>query len=330
MAKSSMQKLKLLYLRQFLLENSDENHPVTVNDMIEYLSSLGIKAERKSIYDDIEQLTYFGDDVISVKQNRSVGYYVAGRQFEVSELKLLVDAVQGSKFITQKKSASLIKKLEGLCSRFEAQSLSRQVLITDRIKSMNESIYYNVDKIHNAITLDKSISFKYFDYNLEKERVLKHDGKLYNVSPFALNWDDENYYLIGFDNDICKIRHYRVDKMLDIEVTQAKRLGRDEFEKTDVQKYSKKVFSMFGGEEQSVCIEFSNDLCGAVIDRFGKDTLFRKSENEGKFYVYTNVVVSSHFYGWVFSFGEKAKIVTPQNIANDFIDYTQKVISQYN
>lgn len=329
MAMRQGQKLKLLYLNKFFLENTDENHTATINEIIEYLDSVGISAERKSLYDDFENLRAFGTDVLSIKQGGTTGYYVADRTFEVSELKLLVDAVQVAKFITDKKSNQLIGKLETLCSRHEAQTLSRQVIIPSRIKSMNESIYYNVDKIHTAITKNFSISFKYFEYNAEKDRVLRHDGKCYNVSPFALNWDDENYYLIGFDEEAGMIKHYRVDKMLDIDVSDKARKGRKEFEETDVSMYSKKVFSMFGGKDTKVCLEFDEKLCGVIIDRFGKDVMMRKSENQGKVYVYCDVVVSPHFFGWLFSLEDMVKIATPQSVADEFKEYTKKILKSY-
>lgn len=329
MAKQSGQKLKLLYLNQFLTQNTDENHTVTINEIIEYLASVGICAERKSLYDDLEQLRSFGTEVMSIKQGGTTGYYVADRTFEVSELKLLVDAVQVAKFITDKKSKQLIAKLETLCSKYEARTLSRQVIMPSRIKSMNESIYYNVDKIHTAITKNLSITFKYFDYNANKERVLRHDGRLYRVSPFALNWDDENYYLIAFDEDSEMIKHYRVDKMIEISVTENARRGRKEFDETDISMYSEKVFSMFGGKDTKICLEFDEKLCGVVIDRFGKDVMMRKSENEGKVYVYCDVVVSPHFFGWLFSFGDMVRIATPQNVADEFLKYAHDVLKNY-
>lgn len=329
MSKQSNQKLKLLQLNKFFLENTDENHTSSINEIIDYLQALGISAERKSLYDDFEQLRTFGTEVMTVKTKNGTGYYVADRLFEVSELKLLVDAVQVAKFITDKKSHALIRKLESLCSRHEAAELSRQVTILGRIKSMNESIYYNVDKIHTAIAKDKAITFKYFEYNADKERVLRHGGELYNVSPYALNWDDENYYLIAYDHKDKIIKHYRVDKMLGISLCDGIRLGKKAFEERDVSMYSGKVFNMFGGKTTKVCLEFDKSLCGVVIDRFGKDVFMRNSENEGKIYVYCDVVVSSSFFGWLFSFGDKVKIATPSQIATEFKQYCQKVLETY-
>lgn len=329
MAKSAGQKLKLLQLNKFFLENTDENHKASMGEIIDYLENVGISAERKSLYDDFEQLRAFGTDIISEKTKDGTGYYVANRLFEVSELKLLVDAVQVAKFITDKKSHALIHKLETLCSRHEAAELSRQVTLPDRIKSMNESIYYNVDKLHSAIADNKAITFKYFEYNENKERVLRHNGEAYNVSPFALNWDDENYYLIAFDHKDEIIKHYRVDKMLEIRITDCVRRGKEEFGNADVSMYSRKVFSMFGGKSTRICLEFDKSLCGVVIDRFGKDVFMRQSENPDCVYVYCDVVVSSHFFGWLFSFGDKVQIATPAEIREEFRVYCDGVMKKY-
>ena len=329
MAKQSGQKLKLLHLNKYFLKNTDENHTSSMNDIIAYLESIGISAERKSLYDDFEQLRSFGTEIMSEKTKDGTGYYVADRLFQVSELKLLVDAVQVAKFITDKKSRELMRKLESLCSTHEAAELSRQITINGRIKSMNESIYYNVDKIHTAIAGNKPIKFKYFDYNENKERVLRHDGETYNVSPYVLNWDDENYYLIAFDHKDKMIKHYRVDKMLEISLCDGIRLGKREFEEKDVSMYSGKVFNMFGGKSSKVCLEFDKSLCGVVIDRFGKDVFMRQSDNEGKVYVYCDVVVSPNFFGWLFSFGDKVRIETPAQIKDEFKDYCKKVMEHY-
>lgn len=239
MPKSSNQKLKIIYIRDILLEETDENHPISIKQLIQRLADSGIRAERKGIYNDIECLRLYGMDIIKATENRG-GYYIGNRDFEIPELKLLVDAVETSKFITHKKSNELIKKLESLTDKYNAQGLQRQVFVAGRVKTMNESIYYNVDKIHNAISINTQIEFKYIEYDLTKERVPRHDGKIYCISPFALNWDSENYYLIGYDRDSKNIRHYRVDKMEKLEVSNMPRVGIEEFEKIDFGSYSKK------------------------------------------------------------------------------------------
>ena len=219
MSKLSNQKLKLLYLMELLLKETDELHPVTIADMITALERQGISAERKSIYDDLETLRVFGIDIVQVR-NKSVGYYVASREFELPELKLLVDSVQSSKFITHKKTLSLIEKIERLASRHEAKLLHRQVFVQNRVKTMNESVYYNVDEISTAISQEKRIRFKYFEYNSKKERQFRKNGEKYEVSPFALMWDNENYYMLAFDSLSQNMKHYRVDKMVEIEITR--------------------------------------------------------------------------------------------------------------
>ena len=186
MPRSSNQKLKLLYLMRYLLQNTDEQHPATTNQLISFLAEQDVKAERKSIYDDMEALRLFGLDVERTESGRSSGYYVASREFELPELKLLVDSIQSSKFITHKKTTQLIKKIETLASAHEAQLLQRQVLVTNRIKTMNESIYYNVDEIHSGITQNRKIRFKYFEYTVNKERRFRRDGAFYVMSPYAL------------------------------------------------------------------------------------------------------------------------------------------------
>ncbi len=315
MAKSSNQKLKLLYIVKFLMQNSDEEHPVSTAQIIEELASNGISAERKSIYDDIEALRLFGLDIIQLK-GKNGGYYIGERDFELPELKLLVDSIQSSKFITQDKTYKLIKKIESLASVYDGQLLQRQVFVTNRVKSMNESIYYAVDVISDAITQNRKIRYKYFEYTVEKNRRYRHDGAFYEVSPFALIWDDENYYMLAWDSDAGKMKHYRVDKMEKVSLTDREREGIKEFEKVDMSAYTKTVFGMFGGEEQKVRLRFANHLVGAVLDRFGRDTIIIKDGDE-HFTFTVNVVVSQQFLAWVFGFGNEAEIISPDEVREE-------------
>lgn len=315
MAKSSNQKLKLLYIVKFLMQNSDEEHPVSTAQIIEELASNGISAERKSIYDDIEALRLFGLDIIQLK-GKNGGYYIGERDFELPELKLLVDSIQSSKFITQDKTYKLIKKIESLASVYDGQLLQRQVFVTNRVKSMNESIYYAVDVISDAITQNRKIRYKYFEYTVEKNRRYRHDGAFYEVSPFALIWDDENYYMLAWDSDAEKMKHYRVDKMEKVSLTDCEREGIKEFEKVDMSAYTKTVFGMFGGEEQKVRLRFANHLVGAVLDRFGRDTIIIKDGDE-HFTFTVNVVVSQQFLAWVFGFGSEAEIISPDEVREE-------------
>ncbi|MBE6954358.1 MAG: WYL domain-containing protein [Ruminococcaceae bacterium] len=315
MAKSANQKLKLLYLQKYLLEHSDENHPVTVADMIAYLAGHDISAERKSIYDDLEALRQFGLDIIKTS-GRSTGYFVGERDFELPELKLLVDSVQSSKFITHKKTLSLIKKIESLASVHDAQLLQRQVYVRNRVKSMNESVYYNVDEISGAITQDRNIKFLYFEYTTSKEHRYRRDGDFYEISPFALMWDDENYYMLGWEEDSRQMKHFRVDKMTNISTLETRRTGKEHFEGIDMSAYTQKVFGMFSGEPRQVKLRFEEHLVSAVIDRFGKDLIIMP-EPDGSFTVNLDVVVSPLFFGWVFGFATEVQILHPADVREE-------------
>lgn len=328
MAKSQLQKLKLIYLMHYLLCETDEEHPATMADLLNHLSSNGISAERKSIYDDIEMLSLYGLDILTVKA-KNFGYYIGSREFELPELKLLVDAVQSSKFITKKKSAELIKKIGNLASVHQAKQLERQVFVANRIKTMNESIYLTVDKIHSAISENKKISFKYFEWTASKEKVLKHDGKDYVLSPWALTWDDENYYLVAYDSDAGIMKHYRVDKISSVRTVDEKREGQEEFSEFDMAIYSKSVFGMFGGKAESVTLRCDSSLSGVIIDRFGQDVVFRKID-DGTFEITVSVVLSPQFYSWVFGFGGKMKITESEKAKKEFLSQLEQVKELYN
>lgn len=323
MPKGTKQKFKLIYIIKYLLENTDENHKVTMVDILKYLENQDVTAERKGIYNDIETIRELGIDVIGEKIGKNFYYYVLDRNFEVAELKLLVDAIQSSKFITEKKSAELIKKLGSLVSVHEAKQLQRQVYVAGRAKTLNESIFYNVDAIHNAIGENKKIEFQYFRWNIKKEMELRRNGDFYKVSPWALLWEDENYYMIGFDSSCNEIRHYRVDKMLKISSTDFDREGKEYFEKFNLAEYSKKNFGMFSGEEETVKLQVHNDLIGVILDRFGKETIVIPADAE-HFRINVKVAVSSQFFGWIFGLGGKVKILGPDEVVNRMKDELKK------
>ena len=327
MAKSQNQKSKLLWLMKYLLEETDETHGVSGADIMAHMESLGISVERKSLYNDLDTLRDFGLDIIKLG-GRPPLYAVASREFEIAELKLLVDVVQSSRFITEKKSLSLIRKLENLAGRHGARQLQRQVFVRNRIKSMNESIYYNVDKIHEAITFDKQISFRYFDYSITKDKLYRRDGARYIVSPYALTWDDENYYLIAHEEESGLVKHYRVDKMSDIEIEKLARNKNEDYDGSKLAEYAGKVFGMFAGEERKVRLRFDNHLAGAVIDRFGRDVIIN-SKDDGSFTVTVSVVVSPQFYGWLCGFGDEVQLLWPEDVRDDFISYVKKLMSKY-
>ena len=327
MPKGPNQKLKLLYLMRYLLRESDEKHPVTVAQMIAELERLGVSAERKSIYDDLEALRLYGLDVVQ-ERGQTTTYYVGGRDFELPELKLLVDSIQSSKFVTEKKTLALIRKLEGLASVYDAQMLERQVYVRGRVKSMNESVYYNVDEISGAITRDRAIRFQYFEITPDKKRQYRRGGALYTVSPYALIWDDENYYLLAYDAAAGGLRHYRVDKMAHISALEQPREGGAVFRALDMSQYSRQVFGMFGGQTQRVKLRFANHLAGAVVDRFGKDVMLLR-DGEERFTVTVEVAVSPQFFAWVYGFGTEAEILSPAPLRREAAQRAKEIAAMY-
>ena len=313
MPKGTNQKFKLYRLAQIMLEKTDEEHYITMPEIMESLAEYNITADRKSIYTDLRDLSVLGIEV--------EGEPIGNRY-------LLVDAIQSSKFITEKKSNTLIKKLEKMVSEYEAQKLQRQVYVSGRIKTMNESIYYTVDAIHNAISENKKIKFQYYQWNVKKEMELRHNGAWYHISPWGLSWDNENYYLVGYDSDAEKIKHYRVDKMLHIRFSSENREGKEFFNKLDMADYAKKSFGMFGGKEQTVKLLLKNNLVGVIIDRFGKNVILFPTDDE-HFTVNVNVHVSRQFLGWVFSLGDGIKIVGPDDVVEQMRSEIKRLIEHY-
>ena len=322
-------RLRLLYLMRYLQHQTDEQHPAGLADMQRELESYGLTANRKTLYDDLEALRTFGLDLVTVK-GHTTGYYVASREFELPELKLLADSVQSSKFITQKKTLSLIRKIEGLASVHEGQLLQRQVYVPDRVKTMNESVYYNVDEISGAIARDRAIRFRYFDYAPDKSRVYRREGDWYEVSPFSLMWDNENYYLLAWETAAQALRHYRVDKMERITALETGRApaGKEAFSKVDMTACSQQVFGMFGGAVQPVRLRFARRLAGAVIDRFGREAILTP-DGEEHFLITVPVAVSPLFYAWLLGFGADAEILGPEEVREGLKRQLESVAELY-
>jgi len=327
MSKSYNQKLKILYIVQILLERSDEEHLLSTKDLIAGLAEYGIAAERKSIYKDIDALIDYGMDIVKV-EGRTGGCYIASRQFELPELKLLVDAVQASKFITGKKSSELIAKLETLTSHANAGKLQRQVVVNNRNKAVNESIYYSVDAIYTAMNDNVQICFQYFSWTPEKKMELRKNGDFYQVSPWFLTWEDENYYLIAYDEMAGVMKHYRVDKMLNPKSTEKKRMGKELADSFDIASYAKKTFGMFAGEEETVVLEFREELTGVCIDRFGTDVAMRRTET-GLIRIRADVAVSPQFYGWLAGLGGRIKILSPESVKNAYRSWIENIVESF-
>ena len=328
MPKGTNQKFKLYRLAQLMLEQTDDEHYITMPEILAGLGNYGITADRKSIYQDLKDLEVLGIEVEGEPDGKGYHYHVVSRPFELPELKLLVDAIQSSRFITEKKTNVLIRKLEKLVSRYEANRLQRQVFVSGRIKTMNESIYYAVDTIHNAISDNKKIRFQYYQWNVKKEMVLRRDGAFYEISPWGLSWDSENYYLVGFDSEAGEIRHYRVDKMLRIQMIDKAREGKEHFRKLDMADYAKKSFGMFGGEEKTVKLLVDHQLAGVIVDRFGKD-VHMIPVDEKHFTVSVTVMVSSQFLGWIFSLGEQVEILGPEEVKEQMRREGERLLKQY-
>lgn len=326
--KGDNQKLKMLYLVKIFSEETDELHWITMPELIKKLEAYGVNADRKTLYRDIDELRNFGLDILTCKEDRSFYYYLASRDFELAELKLLVDSVQSARFITDKKSSQLIKKLESLVSRYDASKLHRQVIITGRVKGGNETIYYNVDRLHDAINEDRQIRFKYYDWNLKKELQPRYDGMWYQRSPWALVWDDEMYYLVVYDSKHGNITHYRVDKMKEIEILDEPREGKDEFKAFNLAHYTRSLFGMYAGEEIKVRLEADNDMIGVVIDRFGKDIIVVPAD-DNHFQTTVSVAVSSHFLGWIMSLDGKIRIIGPESVVDKMKEMIGKLSEQY-
>ena len=320
----AQQSLKLLYLKDYLERSSDEAHPLSTADIIAHLASCGISVERKTVYSDIQALTDYGMDILRAP-GRPGGWYLASRDFELSELKLLVDAVQSSKFLSEKKSLALIRKLETLASSHEAGSLRRQVVVSGRVKSMNESIYYNIDPLHQAIAENSQIRFRYFEWGVDKQR--RYRGGLRTASPYALLWDNENYYLVAHTEE-HGLTHFRVDKMAGITLTGAPRVVTEQTKALDLTRYGKGVFQMFKGETETVRLRFEIALSGVVIDRFGKDVTL-VPDGDAHFILAVPISVSPVFLGWLLSFGTRVQVLSPQPVIDEYTALLQSVQSLY-
>lgn len=330
MSRGTNQKFKFTYLMKIMLAKTDDEHALTMSQIMDELEKYDVTAERKSIYADFQDMTdKFGIEIIKEQIGRETYYHVGSREFELAEVKLLIDAIQSSKFITQTKSRELINKIKSNVSEHQAKQLQRQVYINDRVKAMNEYVYYNVDDIHTAINQNKKIRFKYYKWNVNKKLVPRHNGDWFIVSPWALTWDDENYYLVAFDDLDHRIKHYRVDKMMRISIEEEQRVGKEAFKNFDMAEYSKATFGMYQGTKTKVKIRFANYMCGVFIDRFGKDITFRPVDNEHS-ELHVDVNVSSQFFGWIFSLGKDVKLVGPEEVVEELRAKTEEFLENLN
>ena len=319
MPKSPNQKNRLLVLERIFLQETDENHALSLKQLQAKLLAHDIQAERKTLYADFECLTQAGIEIFRDANDR---YYTESRLFETAELKLLSDAVASSRFLTEKKSQSLIGKLMTLASKSNAHELNRNLRVAGKAKTENEAVLYNVDALHSAIRENRQITFLYFDLSVEKQKQYRKNGAPYTASPWALLWDDEKYYLLAYDKQANTLKNYRVDKMERITLSDLPRDGEDAFAKEKIETYSDRTFGMFRGEEQTVTLQVDNNLASVIIDRFGADTVFLRDGDT--FRAAVRVCVSGNFFGWVFSFGGRVKILSPKQVKEDFENHLRR------
>lgn len=316
-------RLKLLYLAQLFQEQTDEAHTVTVADMIAYLAERGVSAERKAIYEDLELLRLAGLDIVHTK-TKTHNYYLGQRRFELPELKLLIDVVQASPFLTAKKSMELIGKLEGLASAAQAGSLRRQVYVLNRVKTHNEQLYYHIDGINDAINRDRRIRFRYFDWSVQGQRIYRHGGAWYDECPIAL-CVDRNYYLITYRPQQEKYIHFRVDRISDLTVTEERRPPLPPH--FDLASYVRSIFDMHSGESRLVTLELDRQLLNVAMDRFGRDAHYRTGEGD-RILVTAQVEVSPTFLSWVLCFGGQARILEPPEVRQALLDLAGAAIER--
>lgn len=328
MAKGPNQKLKLMVLADILRRKTDDEHDLTLAEIASYLREYGIEAERKTFYADFEELRKYGMDVQGQKRGNYYYYHLGARDFDLAELKLIIDSIQSAKFMTERKSSELIKKVEKLASDYQASELHRQVLIAGRVKTRNEGIYYNVDAIHRAINGKKQIKFQYTQWSLKKVLEKRHNGKYYQVTPWALMWDDENYYLVAYDSETDMIKHYRVDKMVNISEVDAKPEGKKVFQSLNISDYAKQHFGMFAGELKDVDLLVDNSLVGVMIDRFGKKIPIIPVD-ENRFKTTVRVAMSPQFIGWILSLGHGIKVTGPCDIVEKMGMLVKQLYSVY-
>ncbi len=324
-------KLKLLYIKEYLQKYSDEDNPVTVEEIAQMLLKNGIECERKSIYSDVKTLKEYGLDIVSVR-NPKAGYALLSRDFEIPELRLLIDAVQAANFITPKKTKELIEKIGTLCSEEQAKMLKGQVYIENRVKCSNEEIYYNIDIINRAIQQKRKISFIYTKRKLEDDKILNEE-KEFTVSPYAMIWSSDHYYLISNNAKYDNLMHTRIDRMKKVEIGEEIARSFSEvspyksfFDSAD---YSGKIFNMFSGDTQSLKISCEQSILEEILDRFGDTSEIRKNSDETGFTVKAKCVISDGLVSWLMQFGDKIEVLSPSSLRENVKKRAENIYRRY-
>lgn len=327
MPKNTGQKLRILHLLEILKRKTDDHHSLTTAEIITSLSRYGITADRKTVYDDLQALEDGGMDLLRAK-GKNGGVKLLGRDFDLAEVKMLVDAVQSSHFITEKKSRSLIKKLGALVSEYQEKALARHFYNGDRIKSDNSLVLYTVDAINEAINENRKLSFRYWKWNHEKKKEFRREGNAYLVSPWELTIDDNNYYLIAYDDKNGELRHFRVDKMTDVTPTELPRTDIEALRDLNLPDYRAPQFGMFGGKPVTVKIKAPLSMAGVFIDRFGQDVIMHRHD-EKSLTVRVSVCESPQFFGWLFGLGAGVSILEPADLRAEYIDTLKTILEDH-
>ena len=331
MAKKQGQRLKILYILDFLKRESDEEHPVTAADICEYLDSQGIAAERKSVYADISALTDYGADIVRSGSPR--GWFLASREFEEPEIYLLADAVRTAGFISAAKTRELVKKLDSFVSRYQAQKRENRVYFSSCAKSVNEEIFYSIDKISRAVSEKKKISFEYVNRVLSPDRTIEKQKREMLISPYALTWQDDHYYVVGNYEKYDNLIHLRLDRMYKVEITNMPQRHFSEVSEYtdyfDTPDYTAKLFGMHGGEIYDIELKCSKKITEQVADRFGEDIFIKKVTDED-FCFTVRAALSDALVSWVISYGDRVKVLEPQILRDMGISRTEKVLGLYN
>ncbi len=321
-------KKRILCLMQILMERTDEEHILNAVDLCEILKSeYDLEADRRTIYSEVAALEEFVLDIVQIK-GKNPGYYVGSRDFELAEVKLLVDAVQSSKFISAKRSEELIKKLEKLCSDEQAKQLNPQIVIANRPKTKNETILYNVDRIHTAIFKDRKVAFQYMEWIAPKMQRLKRNGAEYKISPLWMLPEDDCYYMIGYDSVAGKIKYYRVDRMMHMEITEEEREGKEYLDTFDLASFEKKTFGMHSGNDTEVVLKCKNEITSVILDQFGSGAWMIPLD-ENSFKIKTVVAVSGQFFGWLTGLGGRVTILEPENVKHEYRQYLMDIMENY-
>ena len=315
-------KGRLLALQQYLYKNTDENHPATTVELIEAMEKRGYSANRKTIKDDIDTLIEFDIDIIT-NVSRGNSYFMGNRRFEIPELKLLVDAVSSSRFISAGKSENLIDKISTMASVYQKNRITPRIYTAERIKTDNPQLYYVIDKLIEAVQAKKKVRFLYIDFDADKKRMLRNDGEIYINSPYGCLWNDDYYYLIGYSDKRQKVVTFRIDRIIDLELLGE--IAIPEPKDFNISDFARKIIEMYDGEEQQVELICDNELMKLVIDRFGDGIHTERVSNE-QFKATVTVFVSKTFYAWAFRFAGQMKILSPLSVKQEYIEMARKVL----